>query len=71
MAKEKVVVAKRGCTCCGTGCVLMGAIIPTVAFLSFETLGLAGALAVWPVALAAAHGMRAAMQRRIAPPPPG
>lgn len=58
--KEKVVVAKRGCTCCGTGCVLIGGIIPFAVIGLWETAGAFVALAVWPVVLATAHAVRLA-----------
>jgi hypothetical protein len=58
MAKNREVVAKRGCTCCGTGCVLIGAIVPFSIIGLWEIAGGVAALAAWPVALAAAHGVR-------------
>jgi hypothetical protein len=56
--KEKVVVAKRGCTCCGTGCVLLGAVMPLSVIGLWEVFGVFVALAAWPTVLAGAHGVR-------------
>lgn len=56
MAKE--VVAKRGCTCCGTGCVIMGALVPLSVVGLWEVFGAAVALAVWPAVIAGAHAVR-------------
>lgn len=61
--KEKVVVAKRGCTCCGTGCTLIGAVVPFATFAAFETLGVVAALALWPTLLLGVHGARRALRR--------
>jgi hypothetical protein len=62
--KEKVVVAKRGCTCCGTGCVLAGLIVPMSVFALWETAGLTAAVVAWPAAVSAAHAARLIRQRR-------
>jgi len=62
MAKE--VVAKRGCTCCGTGCVLM---IPFAGLLTFgvwEILGVVAAAVLWPAAIIGAHAVRFATGNR-------
>lgn len=56
--RQREVVAKRGCTCCGTGCAVIGAIVPAAAFLAFESFGLMAAIVVWPALIAAAHGLR-------------
>jgi hypothetical protein len=54
MAKE--VVAKRGCTCCGTGCVIPLAVIPGMAFALAGTLGLVATLVLsLPVSLGLVH----------------
>lgn len=63
MAKKEV-VAKRGCTCCGTGCVLIGAVIPVGMIAAWETLGVFAALALWPAVLAVAHTVRHARKER-------
>ena len=64
MAKQKVVVAKRGCSCCGTGCVLLGALMPLTVIGLWEVFGAFVALAAWPMALAGAHGIRLSLRRR-------
>lgn len=61
MAKE--VVAKRGCTCCGTGCVLIGAVFPVGMLAAWETLGVFAAVALWPTVIAGAHTVRARTKR--------
>ena len=43
--REQVVVAKRGCTCCGTGCVLMGLVVPGATFALWSTVGAVAAIA--------------------------
>jgi hypothetical protein len=58
MRRNKEVVAKRGCTCCGTGCVLIGAIVPISIVALWETVGAVAALMLWPALLAGAHGVR-------------
>ena len=56
MTKE--VVAKRGCTCCGTGCVLPAVLVPGLAFTLSGALGLVVALVVsLPATLAVMHGV--------------
>lgn len=61
MAKE--VVAKRGCTCCGTGCVLMIALVPLSIVALWETVGVVAAVAIWPALFASAHAVRHATGR--------
>lgn len=56
--KEKVVVAKRGCTCCGTGCVVMGLLAPLGTFALWETLGVLASLGIWLGVFATAHLVR-------------
>jgi hypothetical protein len=57
---ENVVIVKqkRGCTCCGTGCVLMTAIGPLTVFGLWGTFGALIALLAWPVGLGLAHAVR-------------
>lgn len=56
--REKVVVAKRGCTCCGTGCVVPLVVLPG---LSFAFSGVLGALAAvvlsLPLTIASMHAL--------------
>jgi len=61
MAKK--VVAKRGCTCCGTGCVLILGAVPLTVVGLWETAGAFIALAVWPAVFASAHLVRYATGR--------
>lgn len=62
--KEKVVVAKRGCTCCGTGCVIALPVVSVGTLLVWESLGVLAAVLLWPAVVAGAHGVRLARRRR-------
>lgn len=55
--RGREVVAKRGCTCCGTGCVVMLPLAGLFTVGAVDTVGLA-ALVVWPVVFAVAHVVR-------------
>lgn len=52
MARQREIVAKRGCTCCGTGCVLLGGVVPLSVFVVWETVGVVAAVLLWPALLA-------------------
>lgn len=55
---RKEVVAKRGCTCCGTGCVIPAAVVPGMAFLLLGTVGLVASLVLsLPASLLAVHAL--------------
>lgn len=56
--RDQVVVAKRGCTCCGTGCVVMLSVFPLSVFALFETVGVVAAAALWPALILGAHVVR-------------
>ena len=61
--EKTVVVAKRGCTCCGTGCALVGLVIPGVMFVLWSTAG--GVVAISALAAAMlARGAQVAVTRR-------
>ena len=57
---EIVVKQKRGCTCCGTGCVLMTALVPLTVFGAWELFGAIAAVALWPAVIVGAHVVRLA-----------
>ena len=61
---EIVVKQKRGCTCCGTGCVLMTALVPLSVFAAWELLGAMAAFALWPTVILGAHCVRFATGRQ-------
>lgn len=53
---RKEVVAKRGCTCCGTGCVIPAVIVPAVSFGLSGMVGLTvAAVVALPTTLAGMH----------------
>lgn len=62
MGRRREVVAKRGCSCCGTGCVIMATLIPLSIFGMWEIIGVSSLL-VWPAALTAGNGVRFARAR--------
>ena len=61
---QKEIVAKRGCTCCGTGCVLMVPLAVLLTFGVWEILGAVGALVLWPAVILGAHVVRFATGNR-------
>ena len=63
MAKE--VVAKRGCTCCGTGCVIPAVVIPIFSFGLSGLIGWMIAVGVaLPVSVGVMHGLAFIDRRR-------
>jgi len=58
--RQNVVIVKRqrGCTCCGTGCVLMAAVVPASTIALWDTFGGVLALLLWPVLVVLAHVLR-------------
>src|SRR4051794_24914966 len=61
--RERVVVAKRGCTCCGTGCVLIGLVLPATTFALWSAVGAGGAVVI-VAATMLARGSQVALARR-------
>lgn len=61
--RKREVVAKRGCTCCGTGCVIMAALGPLSLVAMWEIVGVL-ALAIWPATLLTGSGLSLVAQRK-------
>ena len=57
MTDRVVVVQKKGCSCCGTSCILMTAFVPLSVVGLWELIGVVS-LAIWPVIFASAHVVR-------------
>jgi hypothetical protein len=53
-----VVVQKKGCSCCGTSCVLMVPLVSLSIFGLWEIFGTVVAVALWPTVFATAHATR-------------
>ena len=55
---EKQVVAKRGCTCCGTGCAIIGVAVPLVNFVLWDAFGIVATLMGGLLAVVATNAVR-------------
>lgn len=59
MAEHVVIVKKqRGCTCCGTGCVLMTAVVSLSVVALWDIFGALVAFAAWSALVVIAHVVR-------------
>jgi hypothetical protein len=63
--EKTVVVVQRGCTCCGTGCVLLGLVIPGATFTLWSVAGAVVAISVMTTAILP-RGTQIALTRRLA-----